>query len=467
MGEQPVERLRQYLLQLSPDAQATLAAALERGAQRGENVPGGDLILQELRRVVQAPDQPPPRFVDPAPLFFRLLEPFLVDDPPAQRRQYRISRAALAPIWTWIGRDLLPREVENFSIEVGRALLAGDSTTSERLIGEFQGNLVERIGPLLAPSSDAAAARRLVGQIGTPKALDDARDLYEILKAREALAALGERLPDSIPNFVGGQVDLVKALLDANILRGGTPLPYALVFVMSRLATPWQVVRIAIRAAQSDDSARVAATPYGAAVSIVLADVAHSVGELAGALKRGGSAAVATLLKHMHDAIRGLRTELDLPGDSDWGRELAHIRAEVSSVLEAQIGAAPARVRRLLRMRPAKEIAAGATLDLGDVADAEALIELVSACRYIASDLAVSEVTTRSCQDLEQYLDTYTQALLDAVRAAGPANRSFRQSQVQAAVRFCAKWFGQEYASVLAKAAEVATQPRKTAASSG
>jgi hypothetical protein len=32
-----------------------------------------------------------------------------------------------------------------------------------------------------------------------------------------------------------------------------------------------------------------------------------------------------------------------------------------------------------------------------------------------------------------------------------------RQSQVDAAVRFCAKVFGQEYASLLAKAAEVAS----------
>jgi hypothetical protein len=44
-------------------------------------------------------------------------------------------------------------------------------------------------------------------------------------------------------------------------------------------------------------------------------------------------------------------------------------------------------------------------------------------------------------------------ALLEGLRHAGDADRSFRQSQVDAAVRFCAKVFGREYAALLGKAA--------------
>ena len=43
------------------------------------------------------------------------------------------------------------------------------------------------------------------------------------------------------------------------------------------------------------------------------------------------------------------------------------------------------------------------------------------------------------------------------MRGATGGERVFRQSQVDAAVRFCAKVFGHEYASTLAKAAEVAS----------
>jgi hypothetical protein len=72
-------------------------------------------------------------------------------------------------------------------------------------------------------------------------------------------------------------------------------------------------------------------------------------------------------------------------------------------------------------------------------------------------------MTTRCLHELEQYLDTGTQALLDGLRNAGPGDLPFRQSQIDAAVRFCAKVFGQEYASLLAKAAEVAAQRERKA----
>ena len=95
-------------------------------------------------------------------------------------------------------------------------------------------------------------------------------------------------------------------------------------------------------------------------------------------------------------------------------------------------------------------------LDEDDVTETEALIGFVATCRNYASELAINEVTQRTFNELQQYLDTGTRTLLDALRVASDAERAFRQSQVDAAVRFCAKVFGQEYAAMLAKAAEVA-----------
>jgi hypothetical protein len=462
MGGLPVERLREYLGRLSPAARAMLAAEIERGAVGGPRIPGGDLVLQELRRAAR--ERGERRFDHAARLFFDPLEPLLVDGE-TQKLYGRVARSALEPIWAWIGRDLLPEQAAAYSDEVGAALVAGDATTSARLINAFQGLVAERIAAVLATTvGDERARGRLAGQIGTPSAIGDVRDLHQVLKAREALAAVNERLPGAIQSFAGGQVDAVKTLLDAHVLRSSDAVPYALLLVARRLASPWQIIRVPIRAAQSDDAGRVSQSPYGVAVTIVLGDMEHMVRAVKAELKRGGTATVATTLKRIHDAARGLRTELDFPGDSTWGRQLAAIRAEISSVLETQIDAAPGRVRRLLRPRPAREIVAGSILDSGDVADTEGLVELVNACRYFASDLAISEVTTRSCQELEQYLDTGTQGLIDALRAAGPGEYPFRQSQVQAAIRFCAKLFGQEYAALLTKAADVAVpRDRKVA----
>ena len=73
-------------------------------------------------------------------------------------------------------------------------------------------------------------------------------------------------------------------------------------------------------------------------------------------------------------------------------------------------------------------------------------------------ELAVNEVTTRTWLELQHYLETADKGLLDALRQTADADRPFRQSQLDAAVRFCRTVFGADYAGLLAKAAEIALQ---------
>jgi hypothetical protein len=103
-------------------------------------------------------------------------------------------------------------------------------------------------------------------------------------------------------------------------------------------------------------------------------------------------------------------------------------------------------------------------LDADEVSETEALIEFVGSCRYFANELAINEMTQRTFSELQQYLDGGTRALLDGRRHAGEADRNFRQSQVDAAARFCAKVFGPDYGSVVSKAAEVAGAAERKAA---
>jgi hypothetical protein len=124
----------------------------------------------------------------------------------------------------------------------------------------------------------------------------------------------------------------------------------------------------------------------------------------------------------------------------------------------------PGRVRRLLRPRPSSDIRPHSTLDAGDVAETEALVEFVGTCRTFAGELAISEMTQRTFSELQRYLEDGSRALLDGVRHAGDADRSFRQSQVDAAVRLSAKVFGKDYAALLGKAADVARASERKAA---
>jgi hypothetical protein len=209
---------------------------------------------------------------------------------------------------------------------------------------------------------------------------------------------------------------------------------------------------------------RVAETNFGVAVNIVLAELERMVAELREDLRTGQGIAVGSLLKTIHDSARGLRTELALPVDSTWGRTLAAQRTQISDLLRAEIESMPGRVQRLLRPRAPREIRPNSVLDPNEVAEVEALVEFVGVCRYFAGELAINEMTQRALSELRHYLDNGTRTLLEGLRHAGDADRSFRQSQVDAAVRFCAKVFGREYAALLGKAAEVASAAEGKAA---
>jgi hypothetical protein len=334
---------------------------------------------------------------------------------------------------------------------------AADPAACEQLARHFRESVVAKVQSILASTTtDERARRRLIGQIGTQNALDDARALLTILSAADVFAQIEKSLPAQIRDLADSQLDNVKSLLDQTVGSRPDVLPYALVLTMGRLAAPWQLIRLGVKAAETDDAIRIASSPYAVAVAIVLSEIEQGVSALKADLKRGATAAVPALIKTIHGCARGLRTELDLSGDSPWARRLAAIRADVSKVLKNQVESASGKVRRLLRLRPLSEVPRNSVLDADAVNEAESAVELVAVCRLCASELAINEMTMRTFTELQHYLETGMQSLLDSLRQAGEGERRFLQSQVDAAVRFCAKVFGPDYASVLAKAAEVA-----------
>ena len=461
-----VERLRQFLRDLSPEARNLLMTELERGLLRGEETPGAELVLQELRRDAREHARPK-RPGNLSRLFFQPLEPFLVDDSATHNHPGRIARVILDPVWDWICRDLMPGEAKAVTDQVALAFENGDPKRAEQLAQAFQDRTAARMEEALAAAhADERLKRRLTGQINTPRALTDIASILTIIKSRDVLATFGSKLPGHIKVFDGAPVVEVKELIDSPV-GGGTKLfVYTLVMTMSRLAAPWQLIRLATRAAGSDHASRIAEGPYSAAVEIVFAEIERMTGELKAELRTGRGLATGALLKGIHDAARGMRSEINLTHDSPWSRRLAALRTQVSDLLKNEIESLTGRVRRLLRPRPIKEIAPHSTIDINEVGDTEVLIEFVKTCRVYANELAINELTSRTWSDLQHYLDTTTPSLVENLRNAGESDRAFRQSQLDAAVRFCAKVFGQEYASLLLKSGEVAvaSEQKKLAA---
>jgi len=211
----------------------------------------------------------------------------------------------------------------------------------------------------------------------------------------------------------------------------------------------------------------VTATPYGVAVTIALHDLSYLAAVLRTDIRRGYFENVGEHLKILHDGVRGLRTELDLRNDSVWGKQLTAIRAEISNSLQSEIDSVPGRVRRILRQRPDKDISIGSKVDSTEVDETASLIDFVAVCRTYASELAINEVTLRTYSDLQQYVEKSTEALVQSLRSADSKTRPYRQSQVQAAVRFCEVLFGHDYASLMSRAAENAVTVERKSSRAG
>ncbi|UWU74323.1 hypothetical protein N2603_30265 [Bradyrhizobium huanghuaihaiense] len=466
MSQTSIERLREYLAQLPPQSQALLMREFERALERGQDTAVATLVLEQLRKIVrktEADEAPPPRTDDLSRLLFQALEPFLVEAG-APIRVGQIRRSSLQPIWQWLGRDGAPDKLNEFEAALAR-MPADSGGQVEALAQKLQTVAADAIFVLTGPGGGDKS--RALARVGPPNVIEDLYSIGAVLGVREAIATLNEKLPRTLRAFGDPQVASVTSALNIPVLQTPQMLPFALSIVVQRMTAPWQIIRLAIKIAASDDEIRVAATPYGVAVTIALHDLSCVAAILRTDIKRGHFDNVADNLKALHDGVRGLRTELDLRNDSVWGKQLTSIRADISNALQSEIDSVPGRVRRILRQRPEKDIPPGARIDSTEVEETAALIDFVATCRNYASELAINEVTLRTYSDLQQYVERSTEQLVQSLRAADHKVRTYRQQQVQAAIRFCQVLFGDDYASLMSRAAEnAATGERKSSRAS-
>ena len=456
MGQTPIERLRDYLRQLPPQAQAMLMREFERAIARGEDTTVATLVIEQLRKIARAGgDETAPRSGDLARLFFRPLEPFLVEGN-APVRLGQIRRASLVPVWQWLAREGAPQQVTVCEAALAQSGGNENSRELDAAIRKLHTAAADAILKIFSPGQGDDKQRALA-RVGPPDVIEDLPSIGSVLKGREALDGLGGRLPAHIRTFGDAQIMSVGEALNVPSLQTPQLLPFALSLVMQRMTAPWQIIRIATKLAGSDDEIRVAATPYGVAVTVALHDLSNLAAVLRTDIRRSHFANVAENLKILHDGVRGLRTELDLRDGSRWGKQLISIRADISNALQSEIDSVPGRVRRILRQRADKDIGAGARIDTIEVEETAALIDFVAICRNFAGELAINEVTLRTYSDLQHYVEQATEALVQSLRGGDAKTRSYRQMQVAAAIRFCGLLFGNEYAVLMSRAAENAT----------
>ena len=288
MSQTSTERLRDYLAQLPPQSQALLMREFERAIERGEDMVVANFVLEQLRKVVRGTeedDEARPRTDDPARLLYGPLEPFLVEGNfPVRTGQIR--RASLLPVWQWLSRDGAPEAARAFEAALAEVRQTGSTAGLESATRKFQLAAADAIVKIATPVAGDDRQRSLA-RIGPPNVVEDLLSIGGVLRAREALDTLGSRIPSQMRVFSEAQIASVASALNVPSLQTPQLLPFALSLIMQRLAQPWQIIRLAIKMAASDDELRVAATPYGVAVTIALHDLSFLAACLRTDIRRG------------------------------------------------------------------------------------------------------------------------------------------------------------------------------------
>jgi len=348
--------IRGYLQQLTPQTRTRLLAEIERLRQNGDEMPGAELIIAALRTepakepLEKAKSNPP---LDPAArYFFRPLEPFLVDHPSERAHAGEIARAALPAIWLWLGRDLMASMTRDFTSEIRQHVSAGKERVAEQVTIGFQNKAVKYLEGTLAAGRGAEQARaKLTGYSGSPATIDDLSKILCVLKANSALAQFAEALPAKINNFDGAPLTKTLKMLDAFAAKQGSAVPFALSLVAKRLATPWQLMRLATKEVESKDAVDIAATAYSLAVTMILHMIDDKVDALRIELRNERIVNAKKILIDIYDMEYAMQVLIDQLEESPWGKRLATIMVRAANVLETELRNLPPGLNHVLGSR--------------------------------------------------------------------------------------------------------------------
>jgi hypothetical protein len=346
-----VERIWEFLRRLNPSTQSCLLIELERLELCGIDMPGSADIRARLRAELRK-DGSTEGSASPSSYFFAPLEPLLVDGAPEHDNLGRIARGSLAPIWEWIGRDLLPIMARDYNEKMKGLIGSGKHKEAQLAAVTFQTKVTKAVeGFLKSPETGEQARAKLAAYTASRSAFGDLIKIMTALRAREAIAKFNEALPVKISKFDDTQISKIVAQLDVFRKTDADALPFALALVAARLKTPWQLIRLATKASRSKNAADVADTPNAIAVSMVLDQIDDKRQALRMALKNNRVMVARNILIDVYNTEYALRVRIRELDQSEWGKRLRQLMDAIAALVDAEVSRFPDEVGHVLTSR--------------------------------------------------------------------------------------------------------------------
>jgi hypothetical protein len=346
------KRIQEFLQRLTPLTRSNLLIELERLETCDSEMPGCEEILATLRAEFRKDGSPQSRLGNPARYFFEPLEPLLVDGAPEHANSGRIQRGSLPPVWEWISRDLLRTMARDYVNAIEKLVAADNPREARKVTAAFHTKVIKSLeGTLGSPDGVEQTRVKLGTYTASRTAYADLTKMLCALRAREALGKFNEALPATIKKFDDGAVAKITALLDAFAKKHSDAIPFALALVANRLKTPWQLIRLATKAAPSKNAADVAATRYAVAVSMALDQLEDKRLGLRLALRNNRVFIAKQVLTDIYNTEFALRVRIDTLDQSEWGKRLQDLMAAIAALVEAEIARFPDNIDHVLGSR--------------------------------------------------------------------------------------------------------------------
>lgn len=352
------EHLIQYLRQLAPQVRARLLAELERLHLLGEDIPHSEPLITALRAEFRATGQSHYRIGNPSRYFFEPLEPVLVDRAPERANSGQIARGSLAPIWSLVTEQLLRSMAADYIADAKKVISADKQPEVRQIARAFQKKVLISLNGQLGSAEGAASIRDgLMAYTSSHATFDDLKKMLRYLDMQRELEDFGRALAPKIARLEGASLAKVLGLLRALKAKRVDAVPFALTIVANRLETPWELLSIATVPADDRAAARIAASPFAIAVSMVLDQIEEKHLLLLFALRNNRPVRAKEIVGEIYRIEEALRTQIELKG-SDWAQHLDHLMMTVQAAINAEIDSIPGDHRHLThilespRLRP-------------------------------------------------------------------------------------------------------------------
>jgi hypothetical protein len=346
------DRIQEFLQRLTPLTRSSLLTELERLETCDGEMPGTAEVLSKLRSEFRKDGSSQNRLSNPSRYFFAPLEAVLVDGAPEHANSGRIQRGSLAAIWEWVSRDLLRTMARDYVAKIDELIATNNQKEAVKVAVTFQTKVVKSVESVLTSSDGADQIRRkLATYTASRAAYDDLTKTLCVLRARDALAKFNDALPLKIHKFDDAQVAKITKLLHAFRKTNAEAIPFALALVATRLRTPWQLIRLATKAAPSKSAADIAATPYAITVSMALDRLENKKSELRIALRNERVLVAREILEEIYDTEYAFQVRIDLLDQSDWGKRLRDLMTAIATLVEAEVARFPDNVAHVLGSR--------------------------------------------------------------------------------------------------------------------